>query len=222
MMVKILGFFGTTFSKGGLKIEIIKNNNINNITMTTIQNKCSFCCLPGHQIRYCMCDEAIELHTFLNVTLFEMRMTEQRTLLNAYRVRELKMMSVIMDLKILPTKLEMIENIVECIFKKKVIILALLRLQKTETNVVTINKTLLDKERQNETLDCPICLSSCAIDKTYATNCGHSFCVECMDQYLVKNANHNCPMCRTKVNSLELKELGLETNSNTIINSSEA
>jgi hypothetical protein len=157
-----------------------------------------------------MCDEAIELHRFINLTLFEMYGTDQRVVLSLYRVRELKMMSVIMDLKILSTKAEIIENIIQCIFQRKTMILALLKLQEEQAHVITINKTILPSEQTCQTLDCPICLNSHTIDKTYLTNCNHSFCIECTERHLNTNINKKCPMCRTKIMTLELKELAIE------------
>jgi len=175
--------------------------------MASRQIKCSFCGRRGHLIRTCMCDEAIELHRFINVTLFEMYGTDQQVLLNLYRVRELKMMSVIMDLKILSTKEEIIENIIQCIFQRKTMILALLKLQEEQLHVITINKTILSPTETCQTLDCPICLNSHTIDKTYLTNCNHGFCIECTEHHLKTDNTKKCPMCRTKITTLDLKEV---------------
>jgi len=118
-------------------------------------------------------------------------------------------MSVILDLKIEPRKLEMINAIIQCLYERKLYLTALLALEriKNETEKIQINTTILEEERINETLECPICLDAFSLEATYETNCRHSFCVECTTTHLKKDTHNKCPMCRTKITALEQKKL---------------
>jgi hypothetical protein len=171
--------------------------------------QCSFCRANGHNIRGCISSGAIWLHGFVNERLFEMNETEQRETLNAYLVSDLRMMSVILDLKLFPTKSELIESIVIRICRAQRLVQALLSLQRVanETNKVIINTTLLEESRVTETLECPICWNSHTIDNVFTTNCNHSFCLVCTKQHLKTDVECKCPMCRTKIIALDLKQL---------------
>ena len=175
----------------------------------TQSQRCSFCREQGHNIRGCRCNAAIWLHGFINERLFEMNETEQRETLNARPVSDLRMISVILDLKLFTTKSELIDGIVHHIYQCQRIIQALLSLERTENgaNKVIVNTTFLEESRSGETLDCPICLNSHTIDNVFTTNCNHSFCLECMKQHLKTDTQCKCPMCRTKVHALDLKQV---------------
>ncbi len=175
----------------------------------TQSQRCSFCREQGHNIRGCRCNAAIWLHGFINERLFEMNETEQRETLNARPVSDLRMISVILDLKLFTTKSELIDGIVHHIYQCQRIIQALLSLERTENgaNKVIVNTTFLEESRSGETLDCPICLNSHTIDNVFTTNCNHSFCLDCMKQHLKTDTQCKCPMCRTKVHALDLKQV---------------
>ena len=49
---------------------------------------------------------------------------------------------------------------------------------------------------------CPICFEQSHV----LTNCGHSYCGECILSHIGQNGV-NCPMCRTAIHSLETDEL---------------
>ena len=49
--------------------------------------------------------------------------------------------------------------------------------------------------------ECPICLETTKDTKT--TSCRHTFCVQCLDKWLM--TNHTCPLCRTELNEPEAK-----------------
>jgi hypothetical protein len=138
--------------------------------------------------------------------------TEQRETLNARPVSDLRMISVILDLKLFPTKSELIDSIVQCICRSQTLVAAVLSFQRiaNQTNKVIVNTTLLEESQMNETLDCPICLNSHTIDNVFITNCNHSFCLECMKQHLKTDVECKCPMCRTKVTTLDLKQRSSE------------
>jgi len=46
-----------------------------------------------------------------------------------------------------------------------------------------------------EECECPICQETTKDTKT--TSCRHTFCVSCLDKWLMHN--HTCPMCRTQI-----------------------
>lgn len=171
--------------------------------------QCSFCRVQGHTIRGCRCSAATQLHDFVNERLFEMNEIEQTETLNAYPVSDLRMISVILDLKLFPTKSELIESIVLCICRAQRLVRALSSLQRKAngTNKVVVNTTLLEESRTAEILECPICWNSHTIDNVFTTNCNHSFCLECMKQHLKTDTQCKCPMCRSKVSALDLKQV---------------
>jgi hypothetical protein len=69
--------------------------------------QCSFCRSGDHNIRKCHSNEAQNLHRFINDTLFDMPNTQQiTTLQNNYNIREIKMISVILDLQLFSRKSE--------------------------------------------------------------------------------------------------------------------
>ena len=171
--------------------------------------QCSFCRSGDHNIRKCHSNEAHDLHRFINDTLFDMPHPQQVTSLhNNYSTREIKMISVILDLQLFSRKSEMIDNIVQCLFEKKTIIMALLALERVvnRTNKIIVNTTALEENCRNETIDCPICFNTHSVERTFKTNCNHSFCIECMKNHLRTDAQCKCPMCRTKVTMLDLKQ----------------
>lgn len=49
-----------------------------------------------------------------------------------------------------------------------------------------------EEENKNADGDCPVCMSL-MIEPT-KLNCGHRFCIQCMDEVL--KTNEKCPMCR--------------------------
>jgi len=171
--------------------------------------RCSFCGVQGHNIRKCRCSAATQLHSFVNERLFEMNETEQRETLNTHLVFDLRMISVILDLKLFPTKLELVESIVLRICQAQRLLEALLTLERKAngTNKVIVNTMFLEESRATETLECPICWNSHTIDNVFTTNCNHSFCLECMKQHLKTDPQCKCPMCRTKVSALDLKQV---------------
>jgi hypothetical protein len=172
--------------------------------------QCSFCRSGDHNIRKCHSNEAHDLHRFINETLFDMPCTQQVTTLhNNYGTREIKMISVILDLQLFSRKSEMIDNIVLCLFDKKTIIMALLALERVvnRTNKIIVNTIALEENSENETIDCPICFNTHSVEETFKTNCNHSFCIECMKNHLRTDAQCKCPMCRTKVTMLDLKQI---------------
>ena len=77
----------------------------------------------------------------------------------------------------------------------------------------TIEPFLLCLETVDDLKDdmfCSICLDNHAKLSTVTTNCGHEFGKVCMcshlDHQLSNNRNPTCPMCRTEVRTLEIKD----------------
>ena len=67
--------------------------------------------------------------------------------------------------------------------------------------------------RMNELNQCGICLDNLEKTNFCVTNCGHSFCLDC----IIKNTNYNqdCPYCRTKIyENLNIKEKEPEIQTN--------
>jgi hypothetical protein len=57
-------------------------------------------------------------------------------------------------------------------------------------NRYKISKTLPNKDKH-----CPICLETFEKNRNISTtDCGHSFCITCLDRWLEKK--DNCPICR--------------------------
>jgi len=132
---------------------------------------------------------------------------EKKEALNAMSVCNLRMISVILDLKLFRIKLELIESIIQYFRHTQRVMQVLLSLQRTanHSNKMTVNTSILEESRLEETLECPICFSAHRIDGTFMTNCKHSFCLECMKQHLKRDVQCKCPMCRTKIVELALK-----------------
>jgi hypothetical protein len=66
---------------------------------------------------------------------------------------------------------------------------------------------LLEKEETQENYnkcECPICYDTVGFN--VKTSCGHTFCGDCINHYIVKNTNNavlHCPMCRSDIATLE-------------------
>ena len=115
--------------------------------------RCSFCRVQGHTIRTCRCNAATWLHGFVNERLIDMNETDQKETLNTYPASDLRMISVILDLKLFPTKAELIESIVMRICRTQRLLTALLSIQRMAngTNKIIVNTTLLEESRATET-----------------------------------------------------------------------
>ena len=48
-----------------------------------------------------------------------------------------------------------------------------------------------------EIKECPICYENIDVNGVCVTNCGHTFCIDCMAKHL--QINNSCPMCRDQV-----------------------
>ena len=59
------------------------------------------------------------------------------------------------------------------------------------TDIIIQNNDINDSE---EKIECSICLEN---KELVATNCNHSFCENCLIEWLQKN--ENCPLCREKI-----------------------
>jgi len=69
---------------------------------------------------------------------------------------------------------------------------------------------LENAEELKEQIFCSICLEEHKKIETVTTNCGHTFCKSCMcenlDHHITTNRRPTCPMCRTNVITLEIKD----------------
>lgn len=57
-----------------------------------------------------------------------------------------------------------------------------------------------DGEKIDEELTCPICQD--IMKEVFATNCGHSFCYQCITVHMDQRAD--CPLCRSKLSRAEI------------------
>jgi len=80
----------------------------------------------------------------------------------------------------------------------------------TPTNKkISINTILVNPELDDSApFDCPICINCHAASEKVVSNCSHSVCKYCMDNYLdhhIKNNNYKkpcCSLCRADINTL--------------------
>jgi len=59
-----------------------------------------------------------------------------------------------------------------------------------------------------ELFECSICMEEHKIISQNTTNCQHSFCHDCICQHIDTSKNgSSCPLCRTQITSLEVKDM---------------
>lgn len=80
---------------------------------------------------------------------------------------------------------------------------------RTNINKISINTILVNPELDDSApFDCPICINCHAASERVVSNCSHSVCKYCMDNYLdhhIKNNNYKkpcCSLCRADINTL--------------------
>ena len=54
--------------------------------------------------------------------------------------------------------------------------------------------------------ECPICYNEYKIGKMLLTECGHSYCRDCITTHLNTGKECNCPLCRTEIKNLISKQ----------------
>lgn len=60
----------------------------------------------------------------------------------------------------------------------------------------------------SQTIECPLCLDEKKQIDIDTTNCGHTFCHECICKHIdSKIGISSCPLCRTHIYSLEVKDI---------------
>jgi hypothetical protein len=55
--------------------------------------------------------------------------------------------------------------------------------------------------------ECPICFDHITLDTRAQTGCNHSFCIECIKEYIIFNENKkilSCPCCRKSIKIIKL------------------
>ena len=64
--------------------------------------------------------------------------------------------------------------------------------------------------------ECAICIESKPISQFAKTNCDHEYCVDCVKSHVQANRHKTtkivCPLCRTDLNGLSIKDVDLHTN----------
>ena len=66
---------------------------------------------------------------------------------------------------------------------------------------------LIEKIRSGSDIDCPVCLEP--VEDAVITKCLHLLCRNCASVQIDKN--HNCPLCKTKLNHVDLQTLPRES-----------
>jgi hypothetical protein len=64
--------------------------------------------------------------------------------------------------------------------------------------------------------ECAICIESKPISQFAKTNCNHEYCVDCVKSHVQANRHNTtkivCPLCRTDLNGLSIKDVDIHTN----------
>lgn len=76
------------------------------------------------------------------------------------------------------------------------------------SQIESSSKSLAEQATSNNS-QCPICLETLILDTQKITKCQHTFCVSCLDKWLMEN--HTCPMCQTELNEPGVKKNNLDT-----------
>lgn len=66
-------------------------------------------------------------------------------------------------------------------------------------NLIKKKLIFLHRLKNDDEIECPICMEKIGPDDRAMTYCGHFFCFNCI-QHVYNNYNHNCPMCRETLN----------------------
>ena len=66
-----------------------------------------------------------------------------------------------------------------------------------------LNASNKDKIKNNNDLQCSICIEDIKIKKTLVLDCGHAFCKDCLQTWVFKQISNgkkpDCPMCRQNI-----------------------
>ncbi len=192
-----------------------------NIRTPKIERCCSYCGEPGHIIRNCTSPSINPLSCWLGEIMINYTIPQIETELSGCVTRVLKLMCVILKKPISNRRSECIEIIMsEALLVKDLIeILPLLAdgsvdppPSKPEKIPITV-MILEDKTHPEYSTDvdeacheCPICYDEYKIDKMLLTECGHSYCRDCITMHLNTGKECNCPLCRTEIKNLISKQ----------------
>lgn len=75
-------------------------------------------------------------------------------------------------------------------------------------------KTFLNNE-------CPICFDTILPETRAKVGCNHSFCIECIKEYIIYSENKKeltCPCCRTRITNMKLLNKTEMTNIKNLVN----
>jgi hypothetical protein len=72
----------------------------------------------------------------------------------------------------------------------------------TTTTKKELNIETVEKNAEEPTFDCPICLENKELDVKRMTNCKHALCAPCLDNMVVGNRMFVCHMCRESVHTV--------------------
>jgi len=195
-----------------------------NIRTPKIERCCSYCREPGHIIRNGAAPTIHHLSGLLGELMVNYTIPQIKTALSGCQLRVLRMICVIIKKPISNRRDECIEIIMSeaLIIKDLIEILPLLvsemdgSLDTTPRKPEKIPITVLNLEDNahpeysadvdEACHECPICYDEYKIDKMLLTECGHSYCRDCITMHLNAGKECNCPLCRTEIKNLISKQ----------------
>lgn len=204
--------------------------------MTTRRSiTCSFCKTTGHNITRCNDDELHRVWGILLTAFIRIEFTIQdldrqmRYLENEVDFRVVKALSIrFCNGRVSDSRNVIFEKIYSCIFEMfteiayddddeighYIDIIDVVDIRDSEPKTTNIIEPLLlcleTIEELQEEMFCAICLETHKKISMLITNCNHEFCKNCICEHLdyaSKNSVPKCPMCRTKITTLEIKDV---------------
>ncbi len=70
-------------------------------------------------------------------------------------------------------------------------------------NLIKKKLIFLHRLKNDDEIDCPICMERIEEGEKAMTYCGHFFCFDCIKN-VYNNYNHSCPICREGLNKRKI------------------
>ena len=167
--------------------------------------KCSYCGNPQHTIRTCDHQSIPILTDFIQNELIYCEPDDQENYLFSLPLSKLKIMCVILNKPLFPSKYQMI-----IMLKYVLRALYLTSVRQNSHNTVVINTLPIIAADITVEQECPICMETFSSDKIFTTNCEHKFCIACLQKHMsscvTANKKMSCPLCRTQIAKLTSKQ----------------
>lgn len=82
-----------------------------------------------------------------------------------------------------------------------------LKLNRTDNlrkkSIIRKKLIFIHRLKNDEQIECPICMEPIGEEERAMTYCGHFFCFNCI-KHVYDNYNKKCPMCRENLNSRKI------------------